>query len=184
MALALDGVLVCLPYISQKTETNNQVEKILLSLWEGATALDSDHEATSRWRFNREVCADLCELVSGTTGPWIDGHCAQKWPIEKIRDVLNERLEDPEPISAADRIGYELWKSFAVELVARQQLIECRHCQGYALFWRDKQYCSKRDGQDCLKRATNAKEYRVHHDDRLKKKKAWINKARQEIPGY
>ena len=100
------------------------------------------------------------------------------------RDALNDLLRGTAR-SGTEQVVHDFWKSFGTELIARKRLIQCQHCHSYALYWRGKKYCSKsKDGRDCLKRAMDAKDYKLHRATRLKKRRGWMKKTRQEIPGY
>lgn len=71
------------------------------------------------------------------------------------------------------------------DIIANNQAIKCQHCQLLASYFRNKKYCSKAtDGRNCFGRHHSKQDYLRHKGKRLPVKRAWIKKARREIPGY
>jgi len=71
------------------------------------------------------------------------------------------------------------------DAIAQEQLIECQHCHLLASYFRNKKFCSKAtDGRNCFGRHHSKQDYLRHKGKRLPVKRAWIKKARREIPGY
>ena len=71
------------------------------------------------------------------------------------------------------------------DVITSNQLIRCNHCHLLATYFRNKKFCSKAtDGRNCFGRHHSKQDYLRHKGKRLPVKRAWIKKARREIPGY
>jgi hypothetical protein len=71
------------------------------------------------------------------------------------------------------------------DAIAQNQIIECQHCHLLASYFRNKKFCSKAtDGRNCFGKHHSKQDYQRHKGKRLPVKRAWIKKARREIPGY
>ncbi|MFA5345760.1 MAG: hypothetical protein WC315_05755 [Candidatus Omnitrophota bacterium] len=71
------------------------------------------------------------------------------------------------------------------DVITSNQLIRCNHCHLLATYFRNKKFCSKAtDARNCFGRHHSKQDYLRHKGKRLPVKRAWIKKARREIPGY
>ena len=90
--------------------------------------------------------------------------------------------------SFAVKAGYEkigLTPDLIDDVITSNQLIRCNHCHLLATYFRNKKFCSKAtDGRNCFGRHHSKQDYLRHKGKRLPVKRAWIKKARREIPGY
>ena len=96
--------------------------------------------------------------------------------------ILYRRTVTANPV--VDFVG-TFFDSLIDDMKAQHQLIECKHCHLLAKYFRNKKFCSKAtDGRNCFGKHHSKQDYLRHKAKRLNTKRAWIKKARKEIPGY
>ena len=114
---------------------------------------------------------------------WREKQTASSEFIKEANDfILLRRKADFNPVFEFVGIFFD---DLINDAIAREQLIECQHCHLLASYFRNKKFCSKAtDGRNCFGRHHSKQDYLRHKGKRLPVKRAWIKKARREIPGY
>ena len=103
--------------------------------------------------------------------------------IKEANDfILLRRKADSNPIIEFVGIFFD---DLIKDAISQDQLIECQHCHLLASYFRNKKFCSKAtDSRNCFGKHHSKQDYLRHKGKRLPVKRAWIKKARREIPGY
>ncbi len=79
----------------------------------------------------------------------------------------------------------EMHKSLVDDLITKKQIIRCKYCGRFALYFRTKKFCSLSvDGRNCGHRAASQRDYKKFKRKRLKTKRDWMRRTRKEIPDY
>lgn len=91
----------------------------------------------------------------------------------------------PGGVDIIEDLMKNLHESLVNDLIDKNQIIKCKHCGMFAKYFRGKKYCNKEmDGRNCRSLYHSRQDYYRHKQKRLKVKRDWMRKTRQEIPGY
>lgn len=164
-------------YHTQETFDEGDVENFLTGSKDFIEEIDEViHFKDSDFKMLLDKIARLCFL-------WRDKQSASSEFIKDANDfILLRRKTEYNPV--IEFIG-AFFDDLIDDVIANNQLIECKHCHLLASYFRNKKFCSKAtDGRNCFGRHHSKQDYLRHKGKRLPVKRAWIKKARREIPGY
>jgi len=164
-------------YHTQETFDEGDVENLLTGSKDFIEEIDEViHYKDSDFMKLLKKIAHLCFL-------WRDKQKASPEFIKTANDfILLRRKIGYNPV--IEFIGL-FFDDLIDDVIASNQLIRCNHCHLLATYFRNKKFCSKAtDGRNCFGRHHSKQDYLRHKGKRLPVKRAWIKKARREIPGY
>jgi len=164
-------------YHTQETFDKGDVENFLTGSKDFIEEIDEViHFKDSDFKKLLDKIASLCFL-------WRDKQKVSSEFIKDANDFIILRRKTGYN-SAIEFIGL-FFDDLINDVIANDQLIKCQHCHLLATYFRNKKFCSKAtDGRNCFGRHHSKQDYLRHKGKRLPVKRAWIKKARREIPGY